>query len=153
MGLSQRDIRGKQLDVLRTVFWTLVSVAGVLLLLTMLWMNVGSGLLFKPLDWKYDGETGKVTVRKVVNWPDPLRIRWTTEVWAENSLECSYTGTMIVRSTRPISTYDLPDDLRPCIDDKETVTVIAYTVLLFGTIPLRPVYLSVPPDAQQRLFE
>ena len=139
--------------MLRTVFWTLFSVAGMLFALTLLWMSVGSGLLFKPLEWSYSQETGKVTVRKVVNWPDPLRVEWTTEVWKENSLECSYTGTMVVRTERPVTTYDLPKALRPCIDDEKTVTVIAYTVLLFGTIPLRPIYISVPPDAQERLFQ
>ena len=151
--------------MLRVIFWTLFSVLATMLAVVALWIAIPSDRIITPISWEYDRATGMVDFQRVVNWPGSVKAHWAHDMYVGNESECNDSGVTMYEPMMPIeegeenearkpktrARFPMPLRLKPCADIDGSISILSWSVLVFGVIPMRPVYLSVPPDAQERM--
>lgn len=148
------------LRYLRITFAILLAV----LIVLVTWALIPSSLFLSPIGgpaaWKYDGQTGKVTLQRYVSLASGVTARWTTELWTDDGFECSASGVSFYQSheTSPTGevvpvtevTYPISPELIPCLlGDKPVLGTVSWSVLAGGILPLRPVRAFVRYDPNE----
>jgi hypothetical protein len=79
-----------------------------------------------------------------VNWPVAVRVRWAHQVFTNSGNSCAYDG--IRRYNTSITSEHVVANpiLQRCLDMPDNVAYLSWSVLVFGFIPMRPVYMIVP---------
>ncbi len=128
--------------MLRSIFWSMATIAIVLLG----WIAIPSGMFYRPVSWSYDERSGRATLHRVVNLPNIFRVSWAAEIYGPDGFVCHADGIRFAYPSQTIYVEIIDPALKQCADVKDSVGIFSFSVLAFGFIPLRPVYLYAPPD-------
>lgn len=127
------------------VWWVLVLVAGLLAG----WLLIPSSFLVQPVSVSLRGDT--LTIARSTPFGD-VTVNWLGEVVlldGRDNFECTGSGTSIIQY-QPDGLYTgvIGAWAKPCLDDGAPFVLrFRYQALLFGLIPLRPVYFGTTVQA------
>ena len=147
--------------MLKNALWSLFWALAIIAFLMFAWVSFSSVLILRPISWSFDKATGYVTFQRELNWPQTFSAKWAHTIYVTDPppgvpVSCSDDGVALYEPFEMIgyqkievvqARYKLSEELAECARQPKTVSVLSWSVLLFGVIPLRPVLLVLPEGA------
>jgi hypothetical protein len=133
---------------LRAIYWSLMAVA----LAFFIWVSVPSSLILRPVTWEYDPSSQRVNVNRIIHWPYTIDVRFIHVFYhtgERNGDLCAFMdGVRPYRSDIVSEIIPVPPDVRECLERKDVVGRLSWSVLVLGFIPMRPTVMVIPPEAE-----
>lgn len=135
-------------DFFAARLWTIFTVLAVISLLMGGWLVTPSSILFRPVEWRYNPETGEATFTRVISSGRPILVRWAHIVYVPDGPACSDSDVRFYDGRTQVETIPIREGLRRCLDNPDNVAVLTWQPYLWGLIPLRPYAMTVPAGAE-----